>query len=107
MRLLHEVYEELPEATGGDFAPLRAVLSDLLEGPRGNLPDLIDRFTEAGLASIMASWVEGGPCLPVTADQLRTVLGSERVRDFATLAGLPEQELLTRLAHRLPARDRP
>ena len=101
MRLLHEVYEELGEEDG-DVTPLGSVLEDLLGGPRGTLPNLADRFTQAGLGALMASWINDGPNLPITPSQLRTVLGNERTRDFATAAGLPEDDLLRRLAACLP-----
>jgi uncharacterized protein YidB (DUF937 family) len=101
MRLLHEVYQELGDQDG-DLTPLGAVLEDLLGGPRGTLPNLADRFTQAGLGGLMASWISDGPNLPITPTQLRTVLGGERTRDFATAAGLSEDDLLRRLAGCLP-----
>jgi len=51
----------------------------------------------------MASWIHDGPNLPVTASQLRTVLGEERTRSFATEAGLSENDLLWSLARYLPS----
>jgi uncharacterized protein YidB (DUF937 family) len=102
MRLLDEVYDEIGNEPDNGLAPLGSVLRDLLGGPRGTLADLADRFTEAGLAEIMASWIHDGPNLPVTALQLRTVLGDERTRDFATEAGLSEDDLLWGLARYLP-----
>ncbi|MBV8573802.1 MAG: DUF937 domain-containing protein [Acetobacteraceae bacterium] len=102
MRLLDEVYDEIRREPESSIAPLGSVLRDLLGGPRGTLANLADRFTQAGLAEIMASWIHDGPNLPVTAGQLRTVLGAERARDFATEAGMPEDDLLWTLARYLP-----
>jgi len=102
MRLLDEVYDEIRDEPDASLAPLGSVLRDLLGGPRGTLANLADRFTEAGLAEIMASWIHDGPNLPVTASQLRTVLGEERTQSFATGAGLSENDLLWSLARYLP-----
>jgi uncharacterized protein YidB (DUF937 family) len=102
MRLLDEVYDEIRDGPDATLAPLASVLRDLLGGPRGTLADLADRFTDAGLAEITASWIQDGPNLPVTATRMRTVLGKERTRDFATEAGLSEDDLLWSLARYLP-----
>lgn len=103
MRLLHEVIDDLrhhPEEPA--ITPLGHVLEVLLDGERGTLPDLVDRFTQAGLGGIMASWVGHGANLPITPEQLRRVLGEERVQDMATLAGLPSAALLDQLCRILP-----
>jgi uncharacterized protein YidB (DUF937 family) len=50
----------------------------------------------------MDSWIGPGPKLPIGTADLRRVLGEERVRDLATLAGLPVGEFLARLARILP-----
>jgi uncharacterized protein YidB (DUF937 family) len=102
MRLLDEVSDELRNESGSDFEPLGGVIRDLRGGPRGTLPDLADRFTAAGLGRIMASWIHNGPNLPITADQLRVVLGEERTQDFATATGLPPNDFLWKLARHLP-----
>ena len=88
MRLIHEVIEDLRGRPDEDGTPLGAALEELLGGERGSLPELADRFTEAGLAEVMASWIGNGPNLPISTSDLRRVLGEERAEDLATLAGL-------------------
>jgi len=103
MRLLHEVIDDLHHhAEEHAITPLGHVLEELLGGERGTLPDLADRFTQAGLGPIMASWIGHGPDLPIHPDELRRVLGEERVQDMATLAGMPSVVLLERLCRLLP-----
>lgn len=103
MRLLHEVIDDLHHhAEEPVITPLGHVLQALLDGERGSLHDLADRFTQAGLGDIMASWIGHGPNLPITPDQLRHVLGEERVQDMATLAGLRSAALLDQLCRVLP-----
>jgi uncharacterized protein YidB (DUF937 family) len=102
VRLIHEVIDDLSGLPDANVSPIAATLEMLLGGERGTLPDLADRFTQAGLGHIMASWIGDGPRLPVTAQDLRRVLGNERVGDFATLAGLSSDDFLLHFARLLP-----
>jgi uncharacterized protein YidB (DUF937 family) len=103
MRLVNEVIADLRGTPDAPETPMSAALEELLGGERGSPPELTDRFTAAGLGHIMASWIGNGPNLPITAEQLRRVLGAERVGDLATLAGLPSDRFLARMARLLPA----
>ena len=103
MRLLHEVIDDLQHhAEEHAITPLGHVLEELLGGERGTLHDLADRFNQAGLGQIVASWIGHGPNLPIHPEELRQVLGEERVQDMATLAGMPSVALLERLCRLLP-----
>jgi uncharacterized protein YidB (DUF937 family) len=102
MRLIHEVIESLRGWHDEETTPLGAALIELLGGERGSLPELADRFTEAGLAPVMASWTGDGPKLPISTQDLRRVLGAERVGDLATLTGLPSDEFLAIFVRVLP-----
>lgn len=103
MRLIHEVINDLRGLPDANVSPIEAALEELLGGERGTLPDLADRFTEAGLGHIMASWIGKGPNLPISTEDLRRILGDERVGDFATLAGLSSHDFLIHFARLLPA----
>jgi len=102
VRLVHEVLDELGGDDNRDLLPLGAAMEDLLGGPRGTLADLADRFTQERLGAIMASWVRHGPNEPIRPDELARVLGAERVRDLATVTGLPEDAFLRQMALHLP-----
>jgi len=102
MRLVHEVVATLQRDTDDYVTPMSAALQELLGGGRGSLPELADRFSAAGLAEIMASWIGNGPNLPISTADLRRVLGEERVEDLATLAGLDSERFLIHLTRVLP-----
>jgi uncharacterized protein YidB (DUF937 family) len=103
MRFVHEVVDDLQHhAEEGAITPLGHVLEELLGGQRGTLHDLADRFNQAGLGAIMASWIGHGPALPIIPDELRRILGEERVQDMATLAGISSAAVLERLCRVLP-----
>ena len=103
MRLLHEVINDLRHhAEEPAITPLGHVPEELLGGERGTLHDLANRFTQAGLAWPMASWIRHGPTLPIHPDELRHVLGEEGVRDMAALAGMSSATLPERRCRLLP-----
>ena len=102
MRLIHEVTEDLQRLPDGAVTPMGAALEELLGGERGSLPELAERFNQAGLGPIMASWIGTGPELPISPRDLRRVLGNERAADLATLAGLASDDFLIHLARLLP-----
>ena len=103
MRLIHDVIDDLRGLPNENVSPMAAALEELLGGERGTLPDLADRFTGSGLGHIMASWIGNGPKVPITTQDLRRVLGEERVGDFATLTGLSSDDFLVHFARLLPA----
>jgi uncharacterized protein YidB (DUF937 family) len=102
VRLIHEVIDDLRGLPDANVSPIAATLEKLLGGERGTLPDLADRFTQTGLGHVMASWIGDGPRLPISTQDLRRILGDERVGDFATLAGLSSDDFLVHFARLLP-----
>ncbi len=103
MRLIHQVIEDLRGLPDEQVSPMAAALEELLGGERGSLPELADRFTQAGLGHIMASWIGNGPNLPISPRDLRHILGEARAEELATLAGLSSGDFLVHLARLLPA----
>ena len=64
---------------------------------------LVDRAEQAGLGDKVRSWVSQNSNLPVTPDEIRTILGSDVVHDMVQKTGPPADGVLTALAHCLPA----
>jgi uncharacterized protein YidB (DUF937 family) len=103
MRFIHQVIDEARAWHDDEVTPLGSALEELLGGERGSLPELADRFTEAGLGYIMASWIGNGPNVPISPHNLRRILGKERAEELATVVGLPSEQFLEQLARALPA----
>jgi uncharacterized protein YidB (DUF937 family) len=82
--------------------PLVASVMQLINSQPGGLSGLVQRFHEKGLGGLVSSWVGTGQNLPVAADQLEHVLGSERVRALAAQAGIPPEIASAHLAQLLP-----
>ena len=68
----------------------------------GGLDGLLSKLQEGGLGEQVSSWLGDGQNLPVSADQLQSVLGDEHVQRIAEHLGLPADQLLQGLAEHLP-----
>ncbi|MGE0310144.1 MAG: YidB family protein [Lautropia sp.] len=89
---------------GGQSNPiLSAVLGMLAGGGNGGgLQDLIGRFQQNGLGEQVQSWIGSGQNLPISADQLQNVLGSEQIGAIAEKLGMSAQETSSQMAGVLP-----
>jgi uncharacterized protein YidB (DUF937 family) len=85
----------------GVGAVLLQQLVAMLSKP-GALADLTSKFQSAGLGNILQSWIGTGQNLPISADQLREVLGAGTVADLAKQASIGESETTGALASLLP-----
>lgn len=67
-----------------------------------DLNGLVAALQKGGLDEQVKSWLGPGANLPVTAEQLRAVLGNAQVQDFARQVGLPVDQALKTMAQHLP-----
>ena len=67
-----------------------------------DLNGLVAALEKGGLGPQVQSWLGNGQNMPITADQLKAVLGNAQVQDFARHLGLPVDEMLKLLAQYLP-----
>ena len=81
-----------------------AVLGELLanDGQGGGLRGLVEKFNEAGLGEVVGSWIGKGDNLPVSADQLKEVLGSDLLGKLAGQLGMDPAQASGQLADMLP-----
>jgi len=64
---------------------------------------LIQAFHDKGLAEVVNSWVSTGQNLPVSAEQIQQVLGSQQVQELAARVGVSPQAVSSQLSTLLPA----
>lgn len=81
---------------------LNNVIGMLGQNDSGGLASVIAQFKNGGLGHIVDSWVGTGSNLPVSAEQLQQVLGSERLAQMARQAGLSTENLTQQLTQLLP-----
>ena len=88
---------------GGSNPLLQAALQ-MLAGSNdgGGLGGLIRSFQNAGLDEQLKSWIGTGENLPISADQLASALGSDRIRDIAHQLGMSHGDVSGGLADMLP-----
>ena len=67
-----------------------------------DLSGLVAALEKGGLGPQVQSWLGNGQNMPITGDQLKTVLGNAQVQEFARHLGLPVDQTLSMLAKYLP-----
>ncbi|MFM9879865.1 MAG: YidB family protein [Burkholderiaceae bacterium] len=85
---------------GGLASALEGLLSN--DGGHGGLPGLVDKFNQAGLGNVVQSWIGSGANLPISAEQLQGVLGSDTLRGLATQLGVDPAQASQTLSQLLP-----
>nr|WP_080396902.1 YidB family protein [Staphylococcus epidermidis] len=71
-------------------------------GGQGGLSAIVAKLEQAGLGDQVKSWIGTGQNLPITADQLQQVLGSDTVKQLAPRFNIPVDQLSKVLAQQLP-----
>jgi uncharacterized protein YidB (DUF937 family) len=86
-----------------EAAVLPVVLSEVLgNGSQGGLNAIIAKLQQAGFGEQVKSWIGNGQNLPITAEQLQQVLGSDTVKQLAARFNIPIDQLSQILAQQLP-----
>jgi uncharacterized protein YidB (DUF937 family) len=84
-------------------AVLPVVMSEVMgTGSQGGLSAIVAKLEQAGFGDQVKSWIGNGQNLPITADQLRQVLGNDTVRQIAAKYNIPIDQVAEVLAHQLP-----
>jgi uncharacterized protein YidB (DUF937 family) len=87
---------------GGSSNPLATGLLQMINNQPGGVAGLVQSFHEKGLGEVASSWVGNGQNLPISADQIQQVLGSEQVKQLAAKAGISPDVAGSSLAQLLP-----
>ena len=86
---------------GGAILP--AVLGEVMgSGNQGGLSAIVAKLQQAGLGDQVKSWIGTGQNLPITAEQLQQVLGSDTVKQLAARFNIPVDQISKVLAQVLP-----
>lgn len=86
-----------------EAAVVPVVLSEVLgNGSQGGLNAIVAKLEQAGFGAQVKSWLGNGQNLPISADQLRQVLGNDTVRQLAARYNIPVDQLSQILAQELP-----
>lgn len=95
------LFDSLKGALEGEALP--AMLNSVLAQTQyHDLPGLIAALEKGGLGPQVQSWLGNGQNMPITAEQLKAVLGNAQIQEFARHMGLPVDQLLQLMAQYLP-----
>jgi uncharacterized protein YidB (DUF937 family) len=86
---------------GGQSGGMAQVAMDMFN-QNGGLAGVLEKFQAGGLAEQAASWVGKGENIPVSADQISSVLGSGAIADMAAKFGIDPATLSAQIAEHLP-----
>jgi uncharacterized protein YidB (DUF937 family) len=103
MGLLDQVVGALAGGqSGGNNALLETVMKLVNDPQNGGLQGLIQSFEQGGLGEIVNSWVSKGENLPISAEQIQSVLGGSSLGNIASQLGMNSEEASGSLASMLP-----
>jgi uncharacterized protein YidB (DUF937 family) len=86
---------------GGEQGAMAQVAMEMFN-QNGGLSGILDKFKEGGLAEQAASWVGKGENLPISAEQISSVLGNGAIADVAAKFGISPETLSAQIAQHLP-----
>lgn len=93
----------LAKKLGGNNDAIGGVMDQLLgSGDKMDLGSLVSGFKDKGLGNVAESWLGDGENAPVSADQLKDVLGADQISAAASKLGTDEGSLLSGLQDALP-----
>lgn len=103
MGLLDSVVGALAGGQSDGGNPLLNVVMQLINNPQtGGLSGLVQSFQQGGLGDVVNSWVSTGQNLPVSAEQLQSVLGGGALQNIAAQLGVSPEQASGSLADLLP-----
>ena len=83
---------------------LQAVIAMVANSSQnGGLQSVLAKFHEAGFADKIASWIGTGANLPISADQIKQVLGGGHLEEMASAAGISTDDAAEHLSEMLPS----
>ena len=79
------------------------MLLNYINSPQvGGISGLQQMFQQKGLGSVVASWIGTGQNLPISADQLQSVLHGDALQNIAAKTGMDTGQLASILSQMLP-----
>lgn len=102
MDILNTVKSVLGGGSGSKEPDLMSTVVNLIGGQAGGLGGLVQQFASKGLGDVAQSWVSTGKNLPISPDQLQSVLGSDVVKGLASKIGMDSNALTSQLSNILP-----
>ena len=91
----------LGKVLGGQQGGMAQVAAEMFT-QNGGLSGILEKFKSGGMGDQAASWVGKGENLPISAEQISSVIGTGAIADLAAKFGLSPETLSTQIAQYLP-----
>ena len=91
----------LGKVMGGGQGGMAQVAMEMFN-QHGGIGGVLDKFKAGGLGDAAASWVGKGENMPVSADQISSVLGNDQIAAMAAKFGIDPATLSAQIAEHLP-----
>jgi uncharacterized protein YidB (DUF937 family) len=103
MSLIDDLGSKAANSMLGDCSnPLATSLLHMINNTPGGLSGMLQSFHDKGLGGLVSSWVGTGQNLPISADQIQHVLGSDQLKELAGKAGISPDIASNALTQLLP-----
>jgi uncharacterized protein YidB (DUF937 family) len=90
-------------ALGEQHAGTLSAIIEYINSPQvGGISGLQQQFQEKGLGGLVSSWISSGQNLPISADQLQSVLHSDALNQAAAKFGVDPGHLASMMTQLLP-----
>jgi len=86
----------------GGGSPMVTAVMEMLQNHPGGLSGILQLFEEKGLGNLISSWISTGQNLPISGDQIRSVLANDQLTAFASKLGISPEVASGKLAEFLP-----
>lgn len=91
----------LGKVMGGSQGGMAQIAMEMFN-QHGGVGGLVEKFQAGGLGDVAASWVGKGENLPISADQVASVLGNGQIAEMAAKFGISPEVLSSQIAEHLP-----
>ena len=82
--------------------PMLRSVATMLANHEGGIDGLFQQFKDKGMGDVIGSWVGTGQNAPISADQLKDVLGEGKIAEIANSLGISHGEAASQLSAALP-----
>jgi uncharacterized protein YidB (DUF937 family) len=101
------IFDEIKTVTGlvstEQHAGMLAAVMEYVNSPQvGGVSGLQKMFEDKGLGHIVGSWIGSGQNLPISGDQLQSVLHSDALNQAAQKFGVDPNQLTSMMSQLLP-----
>jgi uncharacterized protein YidB (DUF937 family) len=92
----------LDSVLGGGNGDMLSTVINLIGGQKGGLSGLVSQFASNGLGDLVESWIGTGENKAVSAEQLTSALGTEKISEIASQLGTDSDSVISQLTDLLP-----